>query len=41
MILLILFLEDGRINDKLYNFALKNGFRPQQVKLPQICTDLN
>lgn len=29
---LILFLENGRTNDELYNFALKNGFRPQQVK---------
>lgn len=29
---LILFIENGRTNNELYNFALKNGFRPQQIK---------
>lgn len=24
-----MFLKNGRTNDELYNFALKNGFRPQ------------
>ena len=29
---LILFLENGRTNNDLYTFALKNGFRPKHVK---------
>ena len=32
LVKLILFLENGRTNNELYNFALKNGFRPQQMK---------